>query len=321
MPQPHRSANAGLNIIAGDVSKRTVMLRAGLAGQPQSVANTVPALCEALRPFAGYDWLVCETTGGWERPLLEAAAIVGLKACRADASQVKAFIVSHGGRAKTDGIDTGWLVRYGLERAPSLKPWAPPSQERQAFTELMRHRQDLLTQRTQAKNRRSAPCRPAVQALLDEQVAFLSGQIQRVDQDMASLIDACPDLAQDEQCLRAIPGIGAVVARTLLALLPELGGFGPKQIASLAGLAPHPKDSGQSSGYRRTGPGRSGLRPILFMAALSAARRHPQLAEVYQRLLKAGKPKRLALTAIARKLLVIANGVLRDHRASLPQLT
>jgi transposase len=321
MPQPHRSANADLKILAGDVSKRTVMLRDGPNGRPQSVANTVPALCQALRPFASHDWLVCETTGGWERPLLEAAAIVGLKACREDASRVKAFIVSHGGRAKTDGIDAGWLVRYGLERAASLKVWSPPSPQRQAFTELMRHRQDLLTQRVQAKNRRSAPCGPAVQALLDEQIAFLSSQIKRVDHDMAALIDACPDLAQDEQCLRAIPGIGAVVARTLLALLPELGSFGPKQVASLAGLAPHPKDSGQSSGYRRTGPGRGGLRPILFMAALSASRRHPQLADVYQRLLKAGKPKRLALTAIARKLLVIANGVLRDHRATQLQLT
>jgi transposase len=321
MPQPQGSANAGLNIIGADVSKQTVVLRDGPAGRSQGVANTIDALRQALTPYAGHDWLVCETTGGWERPVLEAAALVGLKACRADAAQVKAFIASHGGRAKTDDIDAGWLARYGLERAARLKPWSPPSPERQAFAELMRHRQDLLAQRVQAKNRRSAPCAPPVKALLDEQIAFLSSQIQRVDQDMASLISACPDLDRDEQCLRRIPGIGAVVARTLLALLPELGSFGPKQIASLAGLAPHPKDSGQSNRYRRSGPGRSNLRPLLFMAALSASRRHPQLASAYQRLLNAGKPKRLALTAIARKLLVIANGTLRDHRNSQIQLT
>lgn len=321
MPQPPLPANAGLNIVGADVSKRMVVLRDGPTGRSLSVANTVEALRLALEPYAGHHWLVCETTGGWERPVLEAAALVGLTACRADAAQVKAFIASHGGRAKTDDIDAGWLVRYGLERAAGLKRWSPPSPERQAFAELVRHRQDLLAQRVQAKNRRSAPCGPPVQALLDEQISFLSSQIQRIDQDMASLIGACPDLDRDAQCLRTIPGIGAVVASTLLALLPELGGLGPKQIASLAGLAPHPRDSGQSNGYRRTGPGRSSLRPLLFMAALSASRRHPHLANAYQRLINAGKPKRLALTAIARKLLVIANGTLRDYRAAHSQLT
>lgn len=321
MPQPHRPANAGLRVVGADVSKRTVVLQAGSTGRPQSVANRVDALTSALKPYAHYDWLVCETTGGWERPLLEAAALVGLEACRVDASRVKAFITSHGGRAKTDEIDTAWLTRYGIERAASLRPWSPPSEERETFAELLRHRQDLLVQRVQTKNRRSAPCGLAVQALLDEQITFLSSQIQRVDQDMADLIEACPELRLDEHCLKGISGIGAVVARSLLALLPELGSFGPKQIASLAGLAPHPRKSGQSDGYRRTGPGRGGLRPVLFMAALSASRRHPQLAEAYQRLLDAGKPKRLALVAIARKLLVIANGTLRDHRAARLQLT
>lgn len=317
MPQPRPPANAGLRVIGGDVSKLTVTLVDSSTGRRQDVANRLPDLVEALRPHACHDWLVCETTGGWERPLLDAAAIVGLRACRADAARLKAFILSHGGRAKTDGIDAEWAARYGLERADSLKPWHPPAPERQALAELMRHRQDLLAQRVQASNRRSAPSGPAVQALLDEQIAFLSGQIQTIDQQMARLIKASPDLDQDEQCLRAITGIGPVVARSLVALLPELGRLGPKQIASLAGLAPHPRDSGQTTGRRRTTPGRNGLRPVLFMAALSAARRHPQLAEVYKRLLDAGKPKRLALTAIARKLIVIANAKLRDQRAIL----
>lgn len=317
MPQACPPANAGLRVIGGDVSKLTVVLVDGSTGRRQDIPNRLPDLVEALRPHADHDWLVCETTGGWERPLLEAAATVGLRACRADAARLKAFILSHGGRAKTDGIDAEWAARYGLERAAGLKPWHPPAPERQALAELTRHRQDLLAQRVQAANRRSAPAGPAVHALLDEQIAFLSGQIQTIDQQMARLINASPDLGQDEQCLRAITGIGPVVARTLLALLPELGRLGPKQIASLAGLAPHPRDSGQASGRRRTSPGRNGLRPVLFMAALSASRRHPQLAEVYKRLLDAGKPKRLALTAIARKLIIIANAKLRDQRALL----
>jgi transposase len=126
---------------------------------------------------------------------------------------------------------------------------------------------------------------------------------------MTELLQACPDMAQDEQTLRAIPGIGSVAARTLLALLPELGRLGPKQAASLAGLAPHPRDSGHTQRRRRMKGGRAGLRPVLFMAALSAARSHPQLSAVYQRLLANGKDKRLALAAIARKLVVLANAI------------
>lgn len=139
--------------------------------------------------------------------------------------------------------------------------------------------------------------------------------------ELAQLLEAAPDLGRDEQTLRKIPGIGPVAARTLLALLPELGQLGPKQAASLAGLAPHPHESGQTRRRPRMTGGRTGLRPVLFMAALTAARVHPTLSAVYQRLLLAGKPKRRALAALARKLVVIANAVLRDAKASHAQLT
>lgn len=321
MPEPDRSANAGLRVLGADVAKAAVVLHDSLTGRCWSVENTPAALGKALTPFADYDWLVCETTGGYERRLLQVATAVGLRACRADAAQVKAFIGSHGGRAKTDRIDAAWLSRYGLDRANQLKAWRAPAPEREAFAELLRHRQDLLAQRVQAKNRRSAPGGAALHALLDEQIVFLTSQIRRVDVQLTQLIETAEDLARDEQALRAIPGIGPIAARTLLALLPELGQLGPKQAASLAGLAPHPHESGQTRQRRRMAGGRTGLRPVLFMAALTAARAHPLLAGVYQRLLRAGKPKRLALAAIARKLVVIANAVLRDLRSSPAQLT
>lgn len=321
MPEALPSANADLRILGADVAKLTIALHDSLSGRGWSIANTPQALAEALRAYADYDWLICETTGGYERRLLEATIALGLRACRADAAQVKAFIVSHGGRAKTDRIDAAWLSRYGQDRARTLKPWRAPAPEQEAFSELLRHRQALLAQRVQARNRRSAPGGQALADLLDEQVAFLTGQVSRIDAQMAELLKACPDLARDEQTLRAIPGIGPVAARTLLALLPELGALGPKQAASLAGLAPHPHESGQTSRPKRMIGGRPGIRPVLFMAALSAARTHPALASVYTRLVSAGKPKRLALAAIARKLLVIANAVIRDDRASRLQLT
>lgn len=321
MPEASRSANAGLRVLGADVAKDSVVFHDSVTGRCWSVSNSAAALGQALIPYANYDWLVCETTGGYERLLLEASASAGPPACRADAARVKAFIASHGGRAKTDRIDAAWLSRYGLERAHQLKTWRAPAPEREAFAELLRHRQDLLAQRVQARNRRSAPGGVWLHPLLDEQIAFLTGQIQRLDAQLSQVLENTPDLARDEQALRAIPGIGPIAARTLLAFLPELGQLGPKQAASLAGLAPHPHESGQTRRRRRMAGGRTGIRPVLFMAALTAARSHPVLAGVYQRLLTAGKPKRLALAALARKLVVIANAVLRDARTCSAPLT
>lgn len=321
MPETHQPANAGLRVLGADVSKNDIVFHDSAAGRCWSTPNTAAALRKALAPYAHYGWMVCETTGGYERQLLEAASAVGLRACRADAAQVKAFIASHGGRAKTDRIDAAWLSRYGLDRAAELTAWQAPAPEREAFADLLRHRQDLLAQRVQAKNRRSAPGGASLRPLLEEQIAFLTRQIRRIDAQMQALLEAAPHLARDEQALRAIPGIGPVAARTLLALLPELGQLGPKQAASLAGLAPHPHESGQTRQRRRMHGGRTGLRPVLFMAALTAARSHPALAAAYQRLTLAGKPKRLALAAVARKLVVIANAVLRDARIASAALT
>jgi transposase len=292
-----------------------------VTGRHATIVNAGPALRQALMAYADYDWAVCETTGGYERAVLQACLAVGLAVCRADAAQVKAFIASHGGRAKTDPIDAAWLTRYGLERGDTLKPWSPPAPEHEAFAQLVRHRQDLLGQRTQAKNRRSAPASSVIHDLLDQQIAFLSQQIGSIDAQMARLIKACPQLDRDETVLRGIQGVGPVAARTLLALLPELGSLGPKQAASLAGLAPHPRDSGLSRPRRHMRGGRAGLKPVLFMAALAATRAHPSLRDVYKRLLAAGKPKRLAIAAIARKLIVLSNAVLRDARLQAAQLT
>lgn len=321
MPQPTSPANSIRRVLGADVAKNHIVFHDSLSGQHWSAQNEPEALLQALRPYAGYLWLVCETTGGYERQLLDAAHQLALPACRADAAQVKAFIASHGARAKTDRIDAAWLARYGLERGESLRPWQPPDPNSQAFTDLAHHRQHLIDQRTQASNRRSAPAAHNLHDLLDEQIAFLSGQIDRVDRQMDALVKASSQLRHDEEVLREIPGIGPVASRAILAFMPEIGQCGPKQIASLAGLAPHPRDSGQSSKHRFTSGGRTDLRAILFLAALSAARAHPTLKVFYKRLLDNGKPKRLALIAVARKLIVIANALIRDSRKPQSAIT
>lgn len=304
-------------VLGLDVAKATVVLFDPVSGRTQTIANEPAALEAALKPFADYALMVCEATGGYERAALAAAVSLGLPAHRADAARVKSYIRSLGGAAKNDPLDSRWMTRYGQDRGEALALWEPPLAERDALAGLVRHRQDLLTQRTQAKNRRSAPGAELVGRFLDDQIRFLAEQIDQLDRAIAELVANSPSLAAADASLRAVPGLGPVAARTLLALLPELGKLNRRQAASLAGLAPHPRDSGQSTGRRRTGPGRQGLRPVLFMAALAAARANPALRAFAERLTQAGKPKRLILTAIARKLVVIANSVCTAQ----PQLT
>lgn len=314
MPDTHLNANTDAPRCLGiDVAKAHVVIHDRHAGRTLSVEHTPETLRSALAAFVGHDLAVCETTGGYERAVLEVATELGLPMHCADAGRVKAFIVSHGGRAKTDATDAVWLARYAAERGPCLHRWRPRCPEHEALGELVRHRQDLLAQRVQAKNRACAPNGKAIKALLAEQIAFLSQQIKHLDQQIDQLLER-PDLKPRREALQGIKGIGSVCAATLLALAPELGTLTPKTAASLMGLAPHPRESGTQAGHRRMTGGRAGVKPIVFMAALSAARRHPDLSAFYQRLLAKGKPKRVALAAVARKLVVIANAKIRDAK-------
>lgn len=313
------SAGKPRRVLGLDVAKREVVLFDSATGRWRTLPNTFEAIKAALAGYGADDLLVCETTGGYERAALDACLALGVPAHRADAGRIKAFIASHGGRAKTDKIDARWIAAYGQERADTLLRWRPVDPAREAFAALVRLRQTTLGRRTQAKNRRSAPQTAPVARFLDAEIAFLNAQVEALDAAIAEALAALETLAQADRALQQIPGVGPVASRTLLALVPELGALSSKQAASLAGLAPHPRDSGDTSGRRRTGAGRSGLRPVLFMAALSAARRHPRLQIFYERLVLAGKPKRLALAAVARKLVVIANAILKAR--AMPQLT
>lgn len=314
------TASQPRRVLGLDVAKAHVVIFDSVSGSTHAVPNTPAALLKALRPFKAYDLVVCETTGGYERAALDACARLALACARADAARIKAYIRSHGGKAKTDAIDARWIAAYAIERGETLPRWTPPCREEEACRALVSLRQDTLASRTQAKNRRAAPgVEGRVRKALDRQIAFFDAEIERLDAEIEAAGERIAGRAEEEAVLRALPGVGPVVARTLLALMPELGRLSRRAIASLAGLAPDPCESGDYVGRRRTGYGRRGIKPVLFMAALAAARRHPALAPAYKRLVAAGKPKRLALAAIARRLLVIANAVIRDHRAA--QLT
>lgn len=210
-------------ILGLDAAKTVIVAHDTATGRTFSIANEPKALRKALKPFATYDLWVCEVTGGYERALLDVALDLGAPAHRARAARVKTFIKSHGGKAKSDAIDAGWLARFGAERLATLPRWTKPNPHIEEFAELVRLRQGMLAQRAQAKNRRTGPSCGAAAAFLDAQIAFLTAQLKTLDETLKRLLLEQPGLDAAEATLRAMPGIGPVVARTLLALLPELG--------------------------------------------------------------------------------------------------
>jgi transposase len=311
--RPKSGPFKGLTRVVGvDVGKAQVVIFDSLSRRTRRIDNDPEALTAALAPFADYELMVCEATGGYERALLEAAARLGLPAHRADALRVKRYIASLGGAAKTDDIDAAWLTRYGEERGAELARWTPATAEEDELACLVRHRRRLVDARTETKNRRAAPLCGPIAAILDDEIAFFAEQIRRIDAAIAELTARQQRIAERLRRLRRLTGFGPVVATTLVALMPELGALSRRQAAALAGLAPHPNDSGKRSGRRRTGPGRSDLKPLLFMAALAAVKNDPRCRDFADRLALAGKPKRLILTAVARRLIVIANSELRQ---------
>jgi transposase len=316
----------GRIIIGADVAKASIVFKLLQDGRPvcagvQTIANKAADITKALIDLGQIDLIVCEVTGGYERRLLEAANKLGVPIHRADGARVKAFITSFGVRAKTDAIDAYGLALYGQDRFKSLLRWTPPDPKREELQSLVKHRQALLDQRTVATNRSKAPNCRYIAELLQAEISFINTQVDAVERRISNLMKSDAAIKAQEKCLRAIKGIGPVSAHTLIAMLPELGRATRKQIACLAGLAPHPAQSGNSfKKYPMTG-GRDLIRRVLFMAALTASRCHPDLKHFYQNLLDNRKPKKLALAAVARKLVTIANAVLKPNPAAAAQLT
>ena len=298
-------------VLGLDVAQDSVTLYDLAGRQTLTVANSPEALTAALLPFEKHQLAVCEATGGHEAVLLTVLRDLRIPAHRADGGKINAFARSlH--LAKTDRLDARVLALYGRERGHGLLRWSPPAEYQQKLTALVRRRADLVAARKLERTRLKAPGAAALAASLARMLAFLDGEIKDLETAIADLIAATPDLAWRKQVLADIPGIGATVAASLLALLPELGRLSRRQAASLAGVAPHPDQTGTTRSRGRTTGGRRTLRPLLFVAALTAVRGSNRLATFYKHLLAAGKTKRLALVAVMRKIVVIANARLQN---------
>jgi transposase len=310
LPNPD---NPPTRFIGCDVGKTSVVIFDSATARSRTVANTPEALSAFLADLDGTCLVVCESTGGYEAALLAAALTAGCPAHRADGRRVKHFIRSLGILGKTDGIDARALARYGQERHADLLRWQMPDHDRDRLQILVNTRRDLVAERQAWKNRRAAPGVDAVAGRIEALIACLNTQIAAVEGDMQALIRSQPVLDRCVRALRGITGFGAVVSASLLALLPELGQLDRRKIAALAGLAPHPNQSGQADRYRPTRGGRQAIRPVLFFAALTAVRHNPKLRAFYQRLIDNRKRPIVALVAVARKLVTIANAIVRDQ--------
>lgn len=255
---------------------------------------------------------ILEATGGYEAKVLNSLVMKKYPAHRADARKVKNFILSYGNSVKTDALDAKALALYGKERGKKLQQYSPPSQQEKLLLQLAQRRMDLKKILVAEKNRLSGPDNDYIKSSCKLIIKTLQKQIETITENMRKVINSDSDLSKKVEILKTIPGIGEIIAFDILVLLPEIGTLSRREIASLAGVAPQARDSGKSQGYRRTAHGRKGIKPTLFLAAMAARRSKTVLKSFFERLIDNGKKKMVALTALMRKILVIANAKIRD---------
>jgi transposase len=255
--------------------------------------------------------VILEATGGFERPVAAALAAAGLPIAVVNPRQARDFARATGRLAKTDRIDAQILARFAQAVRPAPRP--VPEEEAQALAEITARRRQVVGMLTAEKNRLGAATTKPVRKRLQAHVRWLEKELSCTDGDLEEAIAKSPTWRENEELLRGVPGVGPVVARTLLAELPELGSLPPKQLAALVGVAPLNRDSGAFRGRRAVWGGRATVRAALYMGALVATRHNPQIKEFYERLLGAGKPRKVALVACMRKLLIILNAMLKNR--------
>jgi len=296
-----------------DVAQAHLVLAVRATTETWQVPNTdaaFPDLIARLRALAP-TLIVLEATGGYEHAVLSAVAAAGLPIVAVNPRQVRDFAKAFGILAKTDQIDAAILALFAERVRPAVR--ALPDADTAELAALLARRRQLLDMLT-AERHRLAQARPAVRRSLQQHIHWLEQRVHDFDDDLSRRIRRSPVWRAKEDLLRSAPGIGPVVARTLLAVLPELGRLPRRPLAALVGLAPFNRDSGRHRGRRCIWGGRRTVRAALYMATLVATRHNPAIRACYQRLLTAGKPTKVALTVCMHKLLTILNAMVRTHQ-------
>jgi transposase len=297
-----------------DVSKAHLDVALRPTGAGFRVANDPAGLAELvarLTPLAP-GLVVLEATGGYEMPAVAACQAAGLPVAAVNPRQARDFAKGVGQLAKTDRIDAAVLAHFAEAVRPEARP--ADSAERLALDALMTRRHQLLGMRVMEANRLAVVADAVVRGGIERHLAWLDAESAQAERQLDEAVRASPAWRERDELLRSIPGIGPVASRTLLAAMPELGSIDGGRAAALAGLAPYARESGTMRGPRQIRGGRPDVRRAMYMAALSAARRKGPLKEFADRLRARGKRAKVVLIAVARKLLTIANAVLRAKK-------
>lgn len=297
-----------------DVSKDRLDVHVCPSGEAFAVGRSGEGLDELvarLGPLAPA-LVAIEATGGFETVVAAALAAAGLPLVVVNPAQVRHYAQALGRRAKTDTIDAAVIARFAEAVRPEPRPLADA--QTALLSEFVTRRRQIVAMLVAERHRERRVSDRRLARSLARLIKALERELEILDQAIDEQVRACPAWRVREDLLVSVPGVGPVTARTLLAEMPELGGLHRRAIASLAGLAPYTRQSGQWRGKSLIGAGRPSVRAVLFTAAMSASRHNPVLRAFYLRLLQAGKPKMVSLIAIARKLLTILNAIARDNK-------
>lgn len=273
-------------------------------------------LIDRLKPLP-VDLVAIEATGGFETIVSASLASAGLPVVIVNPAQVRHFARALGKRAKTDPIDALVIARFAQATKPEVRPL--DDEATQLLSALVTRRRQIIEMIVAETHRERTVADKGLKKSIARLKAALERELSDIDSNIDEQIRLSPLWRDKEILLSSVPGVGPITARTLIADLPELGRLSPKQIAALAGLAPYTQQSGKWRGRSFTSGGRSSVRTALFLAAMAAIRYNPVLAAFRKRLLEAGKPPKVALIAMARKLLTILNAMIRENTPWKPQ--
>jgi len=274
-------------------------------------AAGLDALVGRLKPLAP-EAVALEATGGYETVVAATLAAAGLPVVVVNPAQVRAFGRAVGQRAKTDPIDAALIARFTAMTRPAIRPL--PDEATQHLADLVARRRQIIQMMVSERQRLARATRPRLRRSVERLLAALQVELSEIDTAIDDDVRGSPAWREKEDLLASVPGVGPTIARTLIAELPELGRLDRREIASLAGLAPWTRQSGKWQGRSVIGGGRASVRAALFMGAVTASRHNPALKAFRDKLVAAGKPKLVAIIAVARKLLTILNAILRDQQ-------
>lgn len=301
-----------------DVSKDVLDLATYPPTEPVRLPNTPDGIADLVGRLAGIRLVVVEATGGYESAVVAALHLGGVPVAVVNPRQARDFARVLGQNAKTDAVDASVLAEFAAKIDPPKA--TAPDPDREALAAVLTRRRQLVDMRVMESNRLRPDTPAAIRAGIADHLAWLDEHIAAADRALAAAIRRTPAWRAEDDLLRSLPGVGPVVSRTLIADLPELGRRPADQLVALVGLAPFAHDSGRRSGGRHIRGGRATVRRALYLAALTARRVAGPLRDFADRLKERGKAAKVILVAVARRLLVIANAVVRNGRPWEPTL-